>query len=123
MKVFLDTSVMSDERRDQTGGALLKQYSADGQFYISAITHFQILWGYAAAKMPSENYARFLETAGVQVAPLIKADAEEAAKMKPATADSLDALIASSAKRYDATVWTSDRDFLKFLPKSRVRFF
>jgi len=123
MKVFLDTSVLSDERRQRTGEELLKQYSAGGQLYISVITHFKILWGYLAASMPSENYDEFLQSAGLQIAPLIRADAEEAATMKPTSADLLDALIASCAKRYGATVWTSEKDFLKFLPKSRVRIF
>ncbi len=123
MKVFLDTSVLSDDRRGRTSEELLKHYSVGGRFYISAITHFQILWGYVAAKMPSENYDWFLKSADLQVAPLIKADAEEAAKMKPASADLLDALIASCAKRYGATIWTSDKGFLKFLPKSKVRLF
>lgn len=100
---------------------MLKASGTGQQLYVSAISHFQILWGYLAAKMSSANYDRFLDIAGVEVAPLIKADAEEAAKMKPTRADLLDALIASSAKRYGATVWTGDKDFLKFLPKSRVR--
>ena len=32
-----------------------------------------------------------------------------------------DALIAATARRYDASVWTLDGDYLKFLPKARVR--
>ncbi len=123
MKVFLDTSALSDERRGLTSEELLKHYSAGGQFYISAITHLQILWGYFSAKMSSENYSRFIESTDLQVAPVIRADAEEAAKMKPASSDLLDALIASCAKRSGASVWTSDKDFLKFLPKSKVRLF
>jgi predicted nucleic acid-binding protein len=71
--------------------------------------------------MSATNYHKFLEIAGVGIAPIIKADAEEAAKMKPGKTDLLDALIASSAKRYGAVVWTGDKDFLKFLPKSKVR--
>ena len=123
MKVFLDTSVLSDENREGTRAELLKASAAGSELYISAISHFQILRGYIIAKMSNENYHEFLEMAGVGVAPLIKADAEEAAKMKPSRADLLDALIASSAKRYGASVWTCDEDFLKFLPKSKVRMF
>ena len=37
--------------------------------------------------------------------------------------DLLDALISASVRRYDASVWTLDKDFLKFLPKARVRLF
>lgn len=121
MKVFLDTSILSDEKRESTRAEMLRASGTGLQLYVSAISHFQILWGYVAAKMSSANYDRFLEIAGVEVAPLIKADAEEAAKLKPNKTDLLDALIASSAKRYGAAVWTGDKDFLKFLPKSRVR--
>jgi predicted nucleic acid-binding protein len=123
MKVFLDTSTLSDAMRDRTRDELLSQYPSGGPFYLSAITHFQILWGYLLAKMSPERYARFLDLSGLQVAPIIKADAEEAASMRPSKADALDALIAASAKRYDAVVWTTDKDFLKFLPKARVRIF
>ena len=121
MKVFLDTSILSDEKRDSTRGEMLRASATGLQLYLSAISHFQILWGYTTAKMSSTNYDRFLEVAGVEIAPLIKADAEDAAKMRPSKADLLDALIASSAKRYGATVWTGDKDFLKFLKKSKVR--
>jgi len=100
---------------------MMKESETGLSLYVSAISHFQILWGYIIAKMSPSNYHEFLEIAGVEIAPLIKADAEEAAKMKPNRADLLDALIASSAKRYGAVVWTGDRDFLKFLPKSKVR--
>jgi len=41
--------------------------------------------------------------------------------MTPRKSDLLDALIAASVKRSDASIWTSDRDFLNFIPKSRVR--
>ena len=121
MKVFLDTSILSDEKRESTRTEMLRASGMGLQLYVSAISHFQILWGYTIAKMPSTIYDKFLEIAGVEVAPLIRADAEEAAKMKPDKADLLDALIASSVKRYGAIVWTGDKDFLKFLPKSKVR--
>jgi len=121
LKVFLDTSILSDEKRDSTRAELLKASDTGLQLYVSAISHFQILWGYAIAQMSPTNYHRFLEIAGVEVAPLIGADVEEAAKMKPSRADILDALIASTARRYGAVVWTGDKDFLKFLPKSKVR--
>lgn len=121
MKVFLDTSVLSDENRESTRAELLRASETGLELYISSISHFQILWGYIIAKMSATNYHKFLEIAAIGVAPIIKADAEEAAKMKPGRADLLDALIASAAKRYGAVVWTGDKDFLKFLPKSKVR--
>jgi predicted nucleic acid-binding protein len=121
LKVFLDTSILSDEKRDSTRTEMLRASGTGLQLYLSAISHFQILWGYNMAKMSSAYYHRFLEIGAVEIAPLIRADAEEAAKMKPSKEDLLDALIASSAKRYGAIVWTGDKDFLKFLPKSKVR--
>jgi len=121
LKVFLDTSILSDDKRESTRAEMLRASGTGLQLYVSAISHLQILWGYFTAKVPSANYDKFLEIAGVEVAPFIRADAEEAAKMKPSKTDLLDALIASSAKRYGATVWTGDKDFLKFLPKSKVR--
>ncbi len=121
MKVFLDKSVLSDENREGTRAELLRASEIGLELYLSSISHFQILWGYARAKMSATNYHKFLETASVGIAPVIKADAEEAARMKPGKGDLLDALIASSAKRYGAAVWTTDEDFLKFLPKSKVR--
>jgi predicted nucleic acid-binding protein len=54
---------------------------------------------------------------------MTKTDAEMAAGFRPKRADILDAMIAASAKRYDASVWTNDKDFLKFLPENRVRVF
>jgi predicted nucleic acid-binding protein len=121
LRVFLDTSVLSDESRGGTRAALLTASETGLELYVSSISHFQILWGYAIAKMSAANYHKFLEIARVGIAPIIKADAEEAARMKSSKADLLDALIASSAKRYGAVVWTADKDFLKFLPKSKVR--
>ena len=121
MKVFLDTSVLSENSREATRAELLKASASGTELFISSISHFQILWGYTVARMSATNYENFLEVAGVGIAPIIKADAEEAAKMKPSKADLLDALIASTAKRYGAVVWTADKDFLKFLPKSKVR--
>ena len=41
--------------------------------------------------------------------------------MKPRREDIPDALIAATAKRYEANVWTFDRDFLRLLPKAQVR--
>jgi predicted nucleic acid-binding protein len=57
----------------------------------------------------------------MEISPLTKVDAEEAARMKPKKDDLLDALISASVKRHGASIWTSDADFLKFLPKASVR--
>jgi predicted nucleic acid-binding protein len=121
LKVFLDTSILSDEKRDSTRAEMLKASDTGLQLYVLAVSHFQILWGHATVQMSPTNYHKFLEVAGVEVAPLIRADVEEAAKMKPSRADILDAPIASTARRYGAVVWTGDKDFLKLLSKSKVR--
>lgn len=92
-------------------------------FYVSVITHFQLMWGYFTANRSPEKYENLLAKLRVDVAPLTKLDAEEAAKLKPSKGDLLDALISASARRNDATVWATDKDFLKFLPKSKVRIF
>ncbi len=70
-----------------------------------------------------EKYQAFLKRTGIEIATLTKTDAEEAARHKPSRKDLLDALIAASAQRHDATVWTTDSDFYKFLSKDRVRLF
>ena len=121
MKVFLDTSLLSDARLSEFGGEILDQIEAGSSFYVSSLTHFQLMWGYALAGMSPSSYQAFLRKTGTEVAPLTKADAELAAEMKPGRADLLDALIAATAKRYDATVWTLGRDFLRLMPETRVR--
>ncbi|MGQ9469937.1 MAG: hypothetical protein ACUVTD_09020 [Nitrososphaerales archaeon] len=41
--------------------------------------------------------------------------------MKPTRRDLLDALISATVKRYGASIWTLDRDFLRSLPEGKVR--
>ncbi len=65
---------------------------------MSSITHFQILWGYSIANRTSEEYEEFLRSTGIEVAPLTKTDAENAAKMKPVNVHVLDSLIASTVR-------------------------
>jgi len=93
------------------------------QFFICSISHFQIEWGYSMIERSPHNYREFLRGFRIEVAPLTKSDAKLAFNMKPSESDILDALIASSVKRYDASLWTADRDFLKYLPKSKVLVF
>jgi predicted nucleic acid-binding protein len=94
---------------------------AGDEFYISVITHFQVLWGYHFAGLSSEKYERLLEVGEIEVSPLTRLDVEAAAEMKPKRSDLLDALIAASVKRHDASIWTRDRDFLNLLPQTRVK--
>ncbi|MDA4123146.1 MAG: PIN domain-containing protein [Thaumarchaeota archaeon] len=121
MKVFLDTSLLSDAGLAGFAKEIAEGVETGSTFYLSAITHFQLQWGYSMAGMSKAKYETFLSATKVEVAPLTKTDSEQAASMKPVEADIPDALIAATAKRYDATIWTYDKDFLKFLPKARVR--
>jgi predicted nucleic acid-binding protein len=123
MRIFLDTSLLSDSDLSRVSELVLQRYIKGDQFFICSVSHFQIQWGYSTAGRTPQKYKDFLNALRVEVAPLTKRDAEEAAEMKPADSDILDALIASCVKRYDGELWTADRDFLKFLPKSRVRIF
>lgn len=123
MKVFLDTSVLSEANLSKLSELVLQRYVKGDQFFICSISHFQIEWGYSMIDESSHKYKEFLKGFRIEVTPLTKSDAEEAARMKPLESDIADALIASSVKRYDASLWTGDRDFLKFLPKSKVQIF
>ena len=121
MRIFLDTSILSDARLPAVSDEIVKHRLAGDEFYLSVITHFQVLWGYLAAGLSTDRYERLLEVAEIGIAPLTRLDVETAAGLKPSKRDMLDALIAATAKRYDAHVWTSDRDFLKFLPRTQTK--
>ncbi len=121
MKIFLETSLLSDIKLSELGEEMVQRRSSFDEFCVSALTHFQILWGYALAHRSSEKYDEFIKRIGVEVVPLTKLDSEEASRMKPSKKDLLDALIAATAERYEATIWTKDSDFLKFLPNDNVR--
>jgi len=123
MRIFLDTSLLSDSGLSEFGEEIVEQVVGGSSFYVSAITHFQLLWGYSLAGLPSTRYQGFLEQTATEVVPLTRLDATEAAALKSSKADLLDALIAASVKRYQANIWTLDKDFLKFLPKAGVRLF
>jgi len=121
MKIFIDTSVLSDFKLPEVADEIVKRRLGGDEFYLSAITHFQVLWGYSSAGLSAEKYERLLEVTEMGIAPVTRLDSEEAARMKPKRGDLLDALIAACVKRHDANIWTSDKDFLKFLPKARTR--
>jgi predicted nucleic acid-binding protein len=61
-----------------------------------------------------------LSRLGIEVAALLQEDAVVAAKKKPGKENLVDALIAATVTRYDASIWTKARDFLRFLPKEKV---
>lgn len=121
MRVFLDTSVLSDLTLPGLSYEIVNRRLAGDEFYLSVISHFQVLWGYLSAALPPARYWKMLEVTEIRVSPLTQLDAEAAARMKPKGSDLLDALIAASVRRLDASIWTSDSDFLKFLPKANVK--
>jgi predicted nucleic acid-binding protein len=121
LKIFLDTSLLSDAGLSELGGEFAQEIEEGNTFYVSAVTHFQLMWGYSLAGMSPARYQAFLETTMTEVVPLTRLDAERAAAMKPGKTDLLDALIAAAVTRYGASIWTRDSDFLKFLPKTGVR--
>lgn len=113
--------MLSDLKLSDVGAEIVKRRLAGDEFYLSVVTHFQVMWGYRSAGLPSEKYERLLEVGEIEISTLTRADVEAAAEMKPKKSDLLDALIAASVQRYDASIWTGDKDFLSLLPKSRVR--
>ncbi|MBI2184958.1 MAG: PIN domain-containing protein [Thaumarchaeota archaeon] len=121
MRIFLDTSLLSDIGLLRLSDDIISHLAEGDSFYESVITHFQILWGYSAAGRSTARYETFLQKTWIEVVPLTKSDAEEAASHKPNRSDILDALIGATVKRYDATIWTKDRDFLRFLPRDKAR--
>lgn len=123
MKIFLDTSLLSDPKLAEISAEIGRRRLEGDEFYVSVITHFELTWGYLIAGRSSEKYEAFLNMTRIDVVALSKTDAEEAASARPDKRDVLDSLVAASAKRLDAIVWTVDRDFLKYLTKSKVRIF
>ena len=121
MKIFLDTSVLSDTSFAGLADTLAEQSLAGDTFLVSALTHFQILWGYSTAKLSPLRYETFLEKFGVEVAPLVEEDATLAARKRPSRTNTIDALIAATVSRYQAIIWTKDSDFLNFLPRNLVK--
>ncbi|HEV2390081.1 MAG TPA: PIN domain-containing protein [Nitrososphaerales archaeon] len=113
--------MLSDLKLSDVGSEIVKRRQAGDEFYLSVITHFQVMWGYRSAGLSSEKYERLLEVGEIEISALTRTDVEAAAEMKPKKSDLLDALIAASVQRYDASIWTGDRDFLSLLPKNRVR--
>ncbi len=122
LRTFLDTSVLSEESLDEVSSDLAEHVLSGDKFLVSVLTHFQILWGYRKAGFASTRYESFLTKLGVDVAPLVEEDAGLAARKKPSRGNLVDALIAATASRYEAVVWTKDKDFLRFLPKEKVTF-
>jgi predicted nucleic acid-binding protein len=123
MRIFLDTSLLSDAKLSRVVELVLDRYIKGDKFFVSSITHFQLEWGYSIANKSSEKYRKFLRDFRVEVVPFTKSDAEEAAKTKPVESDILDSLIAATVRKLDGVLWSADRDFFRFLPKSKVQIF
>jgi predicted nucleic acid-binding protein len=120
MRIFLDTSVLSHKSLGELADKLAEQATQGDEFMISVLTHFELLWGYRKANLASSHYENFLEKLGVDVVPLLEEDVMFAADRKPRKEKLVDALIAATVSRYDAIVWTRDRDFHHFLPQEKV---
>ena len=75
MKIFLDTSLLSDAGLSQFAEEIAERVAAGSAFYVSAVTHFQLLWGYSTAGMTPGAYEAFLEATKAEVVPLTKVDA------------------------------------------------
>jgi predicted nucleic acid-binding protein len=90
------------------------------EFLLSVLTHFEILWGYWKARLSTARYEVFLSKLNIDVAPLLQEDAVFAAGKKPPREKLVDALVAATVSRYDASIWTKDTDFLQFLPQEKV---
>ena len=123
MRIFLDTSILSDADLYELTSEVLEKIIKSDQFYISSISHFEIERGYTLANRSPDKYHDFLNGFHIEVAPLTKSDAEEAAKTRSADPQMLDSLIAACVKRYAAILWTADKDYSKFLAKSNLRIF
>lgn len=120
MRIFLDTSVLSHRSLSKLTSMLVDRVLSGDSFLVSVLTHFEILWGYRKAGLLATRYEAFLTKLGIDIAPFLQEDAVLAANWKPNKEKLVDALIAATASRYEATVWTKDSDFLQFLPKERV---
>lgn len=90
------------------------------EFLLSVLTHFEILWGYRKARLSTAMYESFLSRLEIEVAALLQEDAVTAANRNLGRQNLVDALIAATVSRYDASIWTKDADFLRFLPKEKV---
>ena len=91
------------------------------EFFVSVLTHFQVLWGDRMAGIGATKYESFVSKLGIGIAPLTEEDAALASRMKPARNDLVGSLICATVARYDATMWTRDKDFLRYLPKEIVK--
>jgi predicted nucleic acid-binding protein len=81
VKIFLDTSVLSEANLSKLSELVLNRYVKGDQFFISSISHFQIVWGYSAADESASRYREFLKGFRIEVTPMTKSDAEVAAYM------------------------------------------
>ena len=121
VRIFLDTSILSHKSLGELANRLAEHVSNGDELFISVLRHFEIIWGYMTANLAPSNYREFLEKLGVSVVALLEEDAIFAAEKKPEKRKLVDALIAATVNRYDAFVWTKDRDFKHFLPKEKIR--
>jgi predicted nucleic acid-binding protein len=70
---------------------------------VSVLTHFEILWGCSRAELSTASYETFLSKLDIDVTPLTQEDAVLAASKKPGKEKLVDALVAATVSRYDAS--------------------
>lgn len=99
---------------------LANRVTLGDEFLISVLTHFEILWGYKKAALSTSKYESFLSRLDIAIAELQHEDAVMAAEWSPSRENVVDALIAGTVTRYNASIWTKDTGFLQFLPKEKV---
>ena len=78
MRIFLETSVLSDADLSKFSELVLQRYVKGYRFFICSVSHFQIEWGYSMSNISPQKYKEFLNGFGIDVAPLTKLDSEEA---------------------------------------------
>lgn len=120
MRIFLDTSVLSQKSLSELAENLAERVVQGDRFLISVLTHFEVLWGYRKANLASSHYDDFLMKLDVDVVPLLEEDALLAADKKPGKNKLVNALVAATVTRYDAFVWTRDHDLSQFLPEEKI---
>ncbi len=121
MRVFLDTSALSENSVGQLAVEISDRLLSGDTFTVSVLSHFQILWGYHLANLSPRRYEHFLGKLSIDIASVLKEDAELAAEKRPRRRDLVDALISSAVMRYEGSIWTRDADFFRFLPKEKIR--
>jgi hypothetical protein len=60
LKVFLDTSILSERRLGLIGEEISRHRLDGDEFLLSSITYFQLRWGYTIANIATSSFEAFL---------------------------------------------------------------